>query len=271
MLTGDQSLVELAATIQYRVADLRAFHFAVREPDRMLKTWPKANCGNCSPPSRCWPTRPIDKPLAEVLTDGRASLEQQLRDRLQQRVDALGLGIEVLPQGVCLQEIHPPLAVVDAFRDVSSAFKEMARLKNEAEGFYRDRLIKAAGDEAYRELSAAGAEVNDELWQRLQPELAGEAAAELNVAQAFADGQTADGRRRRGEFCLGRSGARVGTAVDRVATVRGNARRSAARQDQADLGRPRRRAAPPAARRPARPERTIAAAVEAEPDGATLT
>jgi hypothetical protein len=41
------------------------------------------------------------------------------------------LGIEVLPDGVCLQEIHPPLAVVSAFRDVSSAFKEKERMKNE--------------------------------------------------------------------------------------------------------------------------------------------
>ena len=51
------------------------------------------------------------------------------------------------------------------------------------------RLIKTAGDEAYRELSSAGSAVTDELWLRLQPELAGEAAAELNAAQAFAIGR----------------------------------------------------------------------------------
>ncbi len=132
--------------------------------------------------------------LAEVLTDGRAALEQQIRDRLQQRVGALGLGIEVLPEGVCLQEIHPPLAVVDAFRDVSSAFKEMARLKNEAEAFYRDRVIKAAGEAAYQELSATAAVVDDDMWQRLRPELAGEAAAELNAARRL---PPAKSRRRR--------------------------------------------------------------------------
>jgi regulator of protease activity HflC (stomatin/prohibitin superfamily) len=127
--------------------------------------------------------------LTEILTDGRASLEEQIRERLQGRVAALRMGIEILPQGVCLQEIHPPLAVVEAFRDVSSAFKEMARLKNEGEAFSRDRVIKAAGDAAYRELSAGAVAMDDGLWQRLRPELAGEAVAELNVARAFAAGK----------------------------------------------------------------------------------
>jgi regulator of protease activity HflC (stomatin/prohibitin superfamily) len=97
--------------------------------------------------------------------------------------------MELLPAGVCLQEIHPPLAVVGAFRDVSSAFKEKERLKNEAEGFYRDRVIKAAGEAVYQELSVSGAEVDDRLWERLEKQLAGEAASEINAARAFADSQ----------------------------------------------------------------------------------
>ena len=195
MLTGDQSLVELAATIQYRISDLRAFHFAVREPEVMLKTLAEGALREMLAVQPLLVDKADGRQSAEVLTDGRAMLEQQIRDRLQQRVGVLGLGIEVLPEGVCLQEIHPPLPVVDAFRDVSSAFKEMARLKNEAEAYYRDRVIKAAGEVAYQELSATSAVVDDDLWQRLRPELSGEAAAELNVAQAFAVGkeQTAAG------------------------------------------------------------------------------
>lgn len=189
MLTGDQSLVELAATIQYRIADLRAFHFTVREPERMLKVLAEGELRELLAAQPLLVDKAEGTAVAEVLTQGREPLEQQLRDRLQLRVEALGLGVEILPQGVCLQDIHPPLAVVDAFRDVSSAFKEMAQLKNEAEAYYRDRLIKTAGEAAYRELSASGVTVTDELWLRLQPELAGEAAAELSAAQAFAVGK----------------------------------------------------------------------------------
>lgn len=195
MLTGDQSLVELAATIQYRVSDLRAFHFGVRDPELMLKTLAEGTLRELLAAQPLLADKADGRPLAEVLTDGRAPLEQRIRDRLQQRVSALDLGIEVLPEGVCVQEIHPPLAVVDAFRDVSNAFKEMARLKNEGEAFYRDRVIKTAGDAGYQELSGTAAVIDDDMWQRLRPELAGEAAAELNTAQAFAAGkeQTAAG------------------------------------------------------------------------------
>src|SRR4029079_2981392 len=35
-MTGDRSLVELAVTIQYRLSDVKAFHFASREPQRLL-------------------------------------------------------------------------------------------------------------------------------------------------------------------------------------------------------------------------------------------
>jgi regulator of protease activity HflC (stomatin/prohibitin superfamily) len=129
------------------------------------------------------------KQLAEILTDGRAQLETQIRERLQHRIDELQLGVHLLPEGVCLQEIHPPLAVVSAFRDVSSAFKEKERLKNEAEAYYRDRVIKAAGEAVYGELSISGTQVDDQLWERLSMQLAGEVSSEINAARGFADAQ----------------------------------------------------------------------------------
>ncbi len=189
MLTGDQSLVELAATFQYRVSDLRAYRFGVRDPNTILATMAE------SVVRQVMGSRPLLTDAAEgassseILTSGRAELEQQIRERLQRRVDQLQLGLELLPQGVCLQEVHPPLMVVSAFRDVSSAFKEKERLKNEAEATYRDRVIQAAGKAVYDKLSVSGVEVNDELWVELSPELAGEASREINEARAFADGQ----------------------------------------------------------------------------------
>ena len=186
VLTGDQSLVEMGATIQYRVSDLRAYRFGTRDADRVLKTLAE------SVTRQVIASRPLLRDaadgdqLAEILTSGRGDLEQRIRDVLQERVESLGLGIEVLPDGVCLQEIHPPLAVVSAFRDVSSAFKEKERMKNEAEAYYRDKVIQAAGEEAWRELSAAGSEVDDDLWRRLREVLSGEASTEINAAAAFA-------------------------------------------------------------------------------------
>jgi Cu+-exporting ATPase len=193
MLSGDQGLVELGATIQYRISDLRAYCFGVRDADRVLKTLAESMTREVIA-SRPLLTDTADGGLlAEILTSGRGELERQIRERLDRRVSSMGLGIELLPDGVCLQEIHPPLAVVGAFRDVSSAFKEKERMRNEGQAYYRDKVIQAAGEAAWRELSEAetSAELSDELWHELRTGLAGEAAAEINAAHAFADGKRA--------------------------------------------------------------------------------
>jgi regulator of protease activity HflC (stomatin/prohibitin superfamily) len=116
-------------------------------------------------------------------------LESKIATALQARCDALQLGVEILDQGVCLQDVHPPLEVVSAFRDVSMAFKEKERMLNEADASYRDKVIKAGGEEAWRQLSAGDGALTDKLWEQLQPQIAGEAAAELFSSQAFATEQ----------------------------------------------------------------------------------
>jgi Cu+-exporting ATPase len=190
-LTGDESLVELGAAIQYRIADVRAYRFGVRDPLGVLRAAAE------SVVRQALAGRPLlaegqtagEAPPLEILTTGRGALEREIGERLQTRLDSLGLGVEILPAGVCLADVHPPLEVVDAFRDVSSAFKERERMKNEADAFQRDRVIKAGGRAAWLELSAGDGELTDERWSRLRDRLEGEAAAELLAAEAFAIGK----------------------------------------------------------------------------------
>jgi regulator of protease activity HflC (stomatin/prohibitin superfamily) len=47
---------------------------------------------------------------------------------------------------VKLQEVHPSLEVVDAFRDVSGAYEEKNRLINEAEGYRNEQVALARGN-----------------------------------------------------------------------------------------------------------------------------
>ena len=186
ILTGDQSLVELVGTVQYRVVDVRAYRFGVREPERVLAALAEGAMREAVAEAPLLSDAEDQADARELLSAGRGPLEQDVRRRLQTRVDALGLGIEVLPEGVCLLDLHPPRAVVGAFRDVSSAFKEKERLKNEAQAYYRDKVINAAGQTAWRMLAATADPLDDEgwnrLWSQLQPALAGEAAARVNGA-----------------------------------------------------------------------------------------
>lgn len=187
-LTGDQSLVELSAAIQFRIADVRAFRFAVRDPQAVLRATAESVIRQtlAAQPLLAEAATPSAAAPPEILTTGRGALERQIGDELQTRLDALGLGVEILPQGVCLADVHPPLEVVDAFRDVTSAFKERERMKNEADAFRRERVIKAGGRAAWQEFSSGGAELTDERWSLLRSQLEGEAAAELLAAEAFA-------------------------------------------------------------------------------------
>jgi len=78
-----------------------------------------------------------------MLTTGRAATERSVREYLQQRLDACGAGIEV--QSVRLQDVHPPIELVDAYRDVASAIEEKSRVINEAEGYRNEQLPLARG------------------------------------------------------------------------------------------------------------------------------
>src|SRR5207302_2074728 len=82
--------------------------------------------------------------LDDVLTTGRAAVEQRVKVELQARLDRYRAGIRVL--SVRLEDVHPSLEVVDAFRDVSGAFEEKNRLINEAEGYRNEQVALARGN-----------------------------------------------------------------------------------------------------------------------------
>ena len=63
-------------------------------------------------------------------------------------------GIAVLQ--IKLQDVHPSLEVVDAFRDVSGAYEEKNRMVNEAEGYRNEQVALARGN-AKASLQAAAA------------------------------------------------------------------------------------------------------------------
>jgi HflK protein len=82
--------------------------------------------------------------LDDVLTEGRRQLEARARNELQRRLDEYGAGVQVLE--IKLEDVHPALEVVDAFRAVSDAFEEKNRLINEAEGYRNEQLALAQGN-----------------------------------------------------------------------------------------------------------------------------
>jgi HflK protein len=134
MLTGDQNMIELTAVVHYNLARPDDFLFRQLDGDTTVRAAAESVLQGIT----------TTTPLDEVLTTGRAAIEQKARAELQRRMDKYGAGIEVLR--VKLEDVHPSLEVVDAFREVSGAYEEKNRLINEAEGYRNEQVALARGN-----------------------------------------------------------------------------------------------------------------------------
>jgi HflK protein len=134
MLSGDQNMIELYATVHYVPAHPDDFLFRQLDGDGTVRAAAESVMQSVVTSSS----------LDDVLTEGRRQLEQRARDELQRRLDRYEGGVQVLQ--VKLEDVHPALEVVDAFRAVSDAFEEKSRLINEAEGYRNEQLALARGN-----------------------------------------------------------------------------------------------------------------------------
>lgn len=134
MLTGDQNMIEVNASVHYDLARPDEFVFGQFDGEATIRAAAEA----------AFQSNVTGLPLDDVLTTGRTAIELRVKKELQARLDRYRSGIRVL--GVRLEDVHPSLEVVDAFRDVSGAFEEKNRLINEAEGYRNEQVALARGN-----------------------------------------------------------------------------------------------------------------------------
>jgi Cu+-exporting ATPase len=142
MLTGDENLVEVNAVVQYSVASAEDYLFATTDPANFIRVESesviRSLVGGLS--------------LDRVLTDGRTEIEQYATELIESTAETHHSGIRVV--AVQLQDVHPSVEVVDAFRSVSSAFEEKNKLINESEG-YRNEQVQVSRGNALAQLAEA--------------------------------------------------------------------------------------------------------------------
>jgi len=154
MLTSDLNLVEVKATVQYQIGDIRKFVLSVNEPEKSLEQAMESALRHVIGASS----------MDQVTTEGRAAIASEARIRLQELMDTYDTGIDV--SAVVIDETSPPEAVRDAFNDVSRALEDRDRLRREAEAYALGIVPIARGQaqrvrqeaEAYRERVIAEAE-----------------------------------------------------------------------------------------------------------------
>ncbi len=137
LLTGDGQLVELSAVVQVRLRpdddSLRRFAFEVVDARSAVR--PIAESVLRSLVGRV--------SLPDLLSDKRLPIEHEALVMLQDRLLSYGLGLDAC--SLAIQEVHPPLAVVEAYRDVTNALLERERRINEGRTYADQQVAKARG------------------------------------------------------------------------------------------------------------------------------
>jgi Cu+-exporting ATPase len=144
MLSGDQNMIELNATVHYSLARPDDFLFRQLDGEATIREAAESVMQAIS----------TSTTLDDMLTVGRLAMESKAQQELQARLDKYATGIQVLR--IKLQDVHPSLEVVDAFREVSGAYEEKNRMVNEAEGYRNEQVALARGN-AKASLQAAAA------------------------------------------------------------------------------------------------------------------
>jgi HflK protein len=143
MLTGDQNMIELNATVHYTPEHPDDFVFRQIDGDATVRAVAESVLQSIV----------TQTPLDDLLTTGRKLIEDRARALLQQKLNRYTAGVKILQ--VRLEDVHPSLEVVDAFREVSGAFEEKNRLINEAQGYRNEQLALARGNAQARVRNAA--------------------------------------------------------------------------------------------------------------------
>lgn len=148
MLTGDENIVDLDFTVQWRVADAPKYVFNLRDPEGVIKAVAESAMREVIGASR----------LQAVLTTGRGEVQQRTAELMQRTLDSYGAG--VLIDEVQIRNANPPAPVVAAFQAVAAAEQqaeskinqangEAATIRQEALG-YQSKVVQEAAGEAAR-------------------------------------------------------------------------------------------------------------------------
>ncbi len=136
MLTGDENIVNVQFSVQYKISDPVQYLFNVSAPTALVRNAAEAAMREVIGNSE----------IDSAITDGKLKIQSEATQLLQQVLNRYGAGIQVI--AVQLQDVHPPKEVIDAFKDVASAREDKSRIINQAEAYRNELLPKARGQAA---------------------------------------------------------------------------------------------------------------------------
>ena len=135
VLTGDVNEVDLNLVVEYCIApgQTAGFLFHVAENEALVRAATESTVRRTAGTMT----------LTDLLTTGRPGFEQDVSEHLQELLDEYGACVEVT--AVHLQDVHPPVDIVSAFRSVATAREDRATSINEAKGYQKWTLPRSHG------------------------------------------------------------------------------------------------------------------------------
>jgi modulator of FtsH protease HflK len=134
MLTGDQNLVDLTYLVRWNIKDIKLYMFQLAEPDQTVREVAEAAMRQSI----------AEVSLNDAMGSGRATIEQNVRERMQRVLDAYRSGVKI--QGVEIKKTDPPAKVVDAFKEVLAAQQDAQSEVNRAEARAQQLTQRAQGE-----------------------------------------------------------------------------------------------------------------------------
>lgn len=142
MLTGDENIVDVDFSVFWRISDAAKFLFNMQDPEGNVKSVAQSVMREVLGRMEITP----------ILTEARNEIEQEVARLTQEVLDGYDAGVEI--RQVQLQKVDPPVAVIDAFRDVQAARADKERQRNEAEAYANDIIPRARGEASQIEQAA---------------------------------------------------------------------------------------------------------------------
>jgi len=135
MLAGDQNMVDIRFTVQWRISDAKKYLFNIQQPEALIQVVAESAMRDV-----------VGRTPADIVrTKGRFAAQEQVKELIQKTLTSYNAGINI--NGVQLEQADPPPQVVDAFEEVQRAEQEQNKLIREAER-YRNKLLGEARGEA---------------------------------------------------------------------------------------------------------------------------
>lgn len=136
-MTGDTNILSLKLMFQYTVVDLPKYLYRYEGAQFLMAMIAEAALTEALGAMG----------VEDALTSGRVIVQNEVRDRVQDRLEELDLGIAV--SSVNLLSVDPPSQIIDVFRDVSNAAADRERIINDATGYANSVIPRARGEASW--------------------------------------------------------------------------------------------------------------------------